>query len=599
MVERSTYMKSLNQFGKFLMLALVLFSFVLPTPVQANDIASIQISATIQENGSVVIRDQRVFYAEEGTEHFISLGNLGDSSLVNFTVYDKDGSPLENIGEWDVNASREEKAGKYGINYAGDEIELCFGFGEYGRREFTIEYEISNFISNLTDDHQAFYWQFINSDMDPINTIEIEVLNETGFEFVNPETRFWAFGHEGGMTEITSNTLTMNSGETFNQSDYVVLLGIFEGTPFATSNQRDASSEDLIDQAMSGATLDGYNYEDFLNGDVSDQGYTDVDPGGNFGYSSLYLMFFRFIQGFAMFALIFGFLFTRVRRSSSSKKSSVFKSTVREDEYYRDVPYEDHFIHTNYLTDSDVSDWISAFILKWVSEGRLEDDVEEVGWIFKKDKLALKIMPNYPSLKNPQEQELWRIVLSAAGDDEILSEKEFNQYVSRNISRFNSWTKSMETQSEKALEEKGYLETTTEKVLGLFNRTTTTITPEGQELGDNIVAFKNYLTDFSLVGEREVSHVQLWQELMVWAAYLGIAEEVYEQLKIADPQFERQMPYSPTTVYMTNSFSRSVRSTQTSANSASTSSSFSGGGGGSFGGGGGGSSGGGSGGGTR
>ena len=100
MVERSTYMKSLNQFGKFLMLALVLFSFVLPTPVQANDIASIQISATIQENGSVVIRDQRVFYAEEGTEHFISLGNLGDSSLVNFTVYDKDGSPLRPAIHW-------------------------------------------------------------------------------------------------------------------------------------------------------------------------------------------------------------------------------------------------------------------------------------------------------------------------------------------------------------------------------------------------------------------------------------------------------------------------------------------------------------------
>jgi uncharacterized membrane protein len=80
---------------------------------------------------------------------------------------------------------------------------------------------------------------------------------------------------------------------------------------------------------------------------------------------------------------------------------------------------------------------------------------------------------------------------------------------------------------------------------------------------------------------------------------MGIAEEVYEQLKIVNPQIEYQMPYSPQTVIMTHHFARAIQSTQTSANTSSASSSFSGGGGSSFGGGGGGSFGGGSGGGTR
>lgn len=590
-MEQVFNMKSLKKMVRILTVILLPLAFALPLAVQANDIESIQITATIQDNGSVIIRDHRVFDAEEGTEHYISLGNMNDSELVSFTVYDENGHPLEDVGTWDVDASFEEKAGKYGINYAGSEIELCFGLGEYGRREFTIEYELTNFIANLEDDHQAFYWQFLNSDMDPIENIQIDVLAGNGFEFVNPETRLWAFGHEGGTSEITPNALKMTSGENFAQSDYIVLLGIFTGAPFATTNQRNASSEELIDQAMDGASLDGYNYQDFLDGEITDDNGSSSSGRSN----GLLWIIFAFIQIIAPIALVIGFIFTRNRRGSRKTK---FETTVT-DEYYREVPYEGNFIETAYLTQSDVSDWISAFILKWVSEGRLVDEVEEVGWVFKKDKLALKIMPDQLSPLNMREQELWSMVQSAAGEDNILSEKEFNRYVKQHISRFNRWTESIPTKSEEALKEKGYLSITTEKVMGLFNRKSISVTSEGQELGDNIVAFKNYLQDFSLVSEREVSHVQLWQDLMVWAAYMGIAEEVYEQLKIANPQFEQQTVYNPHTVIMTRNFGRSIRSTQSSANTSSTSSSFSGGGGGSFGGGGGGSSGGGSGGGTR
>ena len=78
----------------------------------------------------------------------------------------------------------------------------------------------------------------------------------------------------------------------------------------------------------------------------------------------------------------------------------------------------------------------------------------------------------------------------------------------------------------------------------------------------------------------------------------GYCREVYEQLKIVNPQMEYAMPYNAQTIIMTHHFARNIASTQSSANSSS-SSSFGGGGGSSFGGGGGGSSGGGSGGGTR
>ena len=86
---------------------------------------------------------------------------------------------------------------------------------------------------------------------------------------------------------------------------------------------------------------------------------------------------------------------------------------------------------------------------------------------------------------------------------------------------------------------------------------------------------------------------------MVWAAYMGIAEEVYEQLKMVNPLIEYERPYSRQTLIMTDHFARAIQSTQTSANTSSTSSSFAGRQRSLFGVGGGGSFGGGSGGGTR
>ena len=131
-----------------------------------NKIESIHIEANIQEDGSVIIRDHRIFYAEEGTEHYISIGNLGDSDLTAFIVYDENNNSLENVDKWDIEASFSEKAGKCGINYTDNEIELCFGLGEYGRREFTMEYKITNFIPStlpLLSNYCTKYLKLIQS----------------------------------------------------------------------------------------------------------------------------------------------------------------------------------------------------------------------------------------------------------------------------------------------------------------------------------------------------------------------------------------------------------------------------------------------------
>ncbi|WP_394263318.1 hypothetical protein, partial [Trueperella sp.] len=61
-----------------LVACLVVFA---PAPASASTIHSIDIVAEVQSDGSAIITDTRTFEAHEGTEHYISIENLGESDI--------------------------------------------------------------------------------------------------------------------------------------------------------------------------------------------------------------------------------------------------------------------------------------------------------------------------------------------------------------------------------------------------------------------------------------------------------------------------------------------------------------------------------------
>lgn len=578
-------MKRVKRVISVLFSLILLFTFIPSNEVFANSIESIDIKAEIQDDGSVIIRDHRIFYADQGTEHYISLGNLGDSEISDFQVYDESMIPLQNIGNWDTSASLEEKAGKYGINWVGDELELCFGIGQLGRREFTLQYKITNFVRNLNDGNQAFYWKFINDDIGNISKAKVVVTNKKGYKFEYPKTRIWGYGYQG-RTDISEGELLLESEATIDRSNYMVALGIFEGKVFSTPANFDKSSEDLIALSKEGS----YSYNDEEASDDQNQN-DDFTPNmivGNIGN-----IFFST----TMFGMIMAFIARKFSKNTRSAKLNVLPREKDVDGYYRDVPYED-FALTYYLTETDVSNLMSAYILKWINAGMLKDDVEEVGFIFKKDQLALKLLrTDLPYSADSNERTLWDMVKIASKGDGILSQKEFNNYIYRNTEKFNTWISSVTSTSGLHLRKNGFTNRVEKKSLGIFPYKVDEFTDKSKELVTNIFGFKNYLKDFSLLNERGMSETGLWKEYLIWAAYLGIAEEVFKQFQIVDPSFAENLDFDIHTLYYTNMFANSVRQSIDSANTISTASS--GGGGSSFGGGGGGSFGGGSGGGTR
>lgn len=555
----------------------LIFSLMGVDTTKAGNIQSIDLDATIHKDGSVTIRDTREFSVYEGTEHYLNFANLGESELLSYAVYDEAGNQLEDIGRWDIDASREEKARKYGVNYTSDGFEICFGFGEYGQHKFTIAYKLSNFIFNLEDGKQAFYWSFLNKGMDPIDQATLTIRDEMNTTFEYPQVKIWGFGYVG-QTKIEGQELKTWTTESMYSSNYMVILSIFDSPLYESSNKQDMTSRELIDKALDGAS---YNEE-------SGDGSSTIEDNNYYRRNDSSRDFF-FLIPFIGFAAFFAML--RPLMNNNGIKKLAYKPG-KDVNYYREIPHNP-FEDTYLLTESRLQDLLSAFVLKWIFEGRIQEQKDESGFVFKKEKVNLQIIDLSP-IENNIENELFYMVLSASGKDQVLTEKEFSNYVKRNSSKITSWLNKVEQKSEDFLIDNNYYDLKTEKVLWM-KKDKYELNEEGKKLTDNIYGFKKYLEEYSLVSERSTSEVRLWNDYLVWASYLGIAEKVYKEFEVVNPEYVHNDWDIYYTFRMVNAFSRAANRSYSSARQAS----FSGSGGGTFTGGGGGSFGGGFGGGSR
>ena len=122
------------------------------------------------------------------------------------------------------------------------------------------------------------------------------------------------------------------------------------------------------------------------------------------------------------------------------------------------------------------------------------------------------------------------------------------------------------------------------------------VNPEFYDEGRKLKGLKNFLIEFSRIGEKTPIEVKLWEEYLMFAQIFGIAKEVAKQFKELYPDvIEQQSNYNYDTFIFINTISYSgMQSASTAKARAESYSSggggFSsgGGGGGSFGGGGGG-----------
>ena len=525
-------MKNLRNLAKgiFVFSAVLLGLFVIPFNNSfADTFYKNTINVRINKDGSADIESIMDFEPSKGTEYFVPINNLGKSEIVNFKVSEIENGkevPYESLESWNTKKTREEKAKKSGVVKTDKGYELCFGFGEYQRKTFILRYRVTNFIK-LLKDSDMIYWQFVNKGLSAApGEVKLTITKGEG-SFDNTNSKIWAFGNKGTI-EFSDGKIVFNSLTGLTSSNYVTVL--------VQLNKGDITSGETIDKDFS-------YYKD-----LAFKGSDYTKKADKKSSNKIFYVAGGIIVAIVVLVKIFG-----------KKKSNGYQKGDFKGEYYRDIPEKEWWKLSDILEDigfDGQESIIRAYFLKWIQEKILIPVTEEKGLIFKKDTLALKIKSGFNNdFEEEVERKLFAMFAGAAGADGILQENEFSDYLedTDNQEEFESIEEDLEELSNEYASKNDLFEKSSK---GKYSHT---YSEKGKEFTAKLVKNYNYLKDFSLLSEREISEIKVWKNLLIYATLYDVADEVEKQLKKLSPEFLRNIDMDVeslhTAVIYSNAFS--------------------------------------------
>ena len=168
---------------------------------------------------------------------------------------------------------------------------------------------------------------------------------------------------------------------------------------------------------------------------------------------------------------------------------------------------------------------IGALMLRMVVDGELavEKTVSVGAMGGEKTKKALRLV------KEPQDdmfkQKLFSVLQHAAGSDGVLSEKELKTYCSRHEKPLRRLLDAAASEGHRYFTERHCFKKT-ESHAKNEPHTLGGLTAEGKQKLGEVTGYRQYLRDFSLIAEREISEAPVWQEMLVYAMLFGVAGTV-------------------------------------------------------------------------
>jgi len=542
--------------------------------VNANSLKSIDIEATIDKNGTMHIQEVWSMTTNKDTEIYKEQYNLGNMTITNFRVSDEKRSySLKN--NWNINASFENKKYQYGINYVQKGLELCWGISEYGKKTYTISYDLNNAIFN-TSDAQVLYLRLIN-DLDfPPQKFNIKI---SGYKSFSDTLDVWGYGYKG-YAYVNNGKIYMSNEENtpLSNGDYGVLLVKFPLNTFNTTNSY--SQYKTFNDVYKIAEEDTFEY--------------DYDENNNFKGKNRLVDFISFVIIFVPVLISF-LTFSKALNYKKYKfgKEGII-TNIEDINMFRDIPCQKNifrafFISEAYRFNTKKTDFIGTVFLKWLNENKIKIIKTTERSFFKEKEVTAIDLNNLTQLENIIENELADIVIKASKDN-ILSEKEIEKYCNNNYKNIFDWLDNAE---------KYGCELYMQDNLVTKEKKSYVIDDKVKNDAIELAGLRKFLKEFSKINTKQPIEVKLWKEYLMYAQIFGIANEVAKQFKNLYPEVLNEgqnYNYDIGDIIFINNFSHNMATTASDARSAANSYSsggggFSsgGGGGGSFGGGGGGS----------
>jgi uncharacterized membrane protein YgcG len=498
---------------RFIILCFVLLLSLPLIAYAANQVDTIDIQVVIYEDGSLHITQSWTGRFEEGTEIFIPLNGPDYLTISELKVYDQKGI-YDTVPNWNINWSFEEKARKCGIHDTDSGYEICFGISQYGQNRYNIAYKLDNAIGGYSD-RDGVNFRFVNDGMNTTPTdVTVQIRIADGTPITDKIADVWGFGFQGKVV-FENGSIVVRTDTPLSPENHVTVLFAMEKGILSLARQEVGSFEEVREKAFQG----------------SDYGNESSEDVSIFAVLIVILLSFGFPIG--LFILI-----GKMKRKSTKKK---WQRLAKKFGYFRDLPNEGRLSATYTLgrifdicEDGAI---IATGMLRLIQLGCLTTmETQEVGFMgHTRETVSLRLIGSRHDRMNEYDEYLYTVLESAAGSDAILQAKELERFASQNDMLLRTYIEKHESVGRAYLNQK--------RCMKRWNipAKLTDLTPSGeQELGE-LMGFKRYLEDFSLVAERGVKEMPIWRELLSYAMLFGIADRVAEQMKELYPELSLEL----------------------------------------------------------
>lgn len=551
------------------------------------------------------------------------------SGITNATVTDITNGIQNNFIQTSEWAYHVAKGYYYGTENDDDDFEIGWGVGldnSSARREYKISYTVKDAITKYND-YAELYWQFVG------NTFEVDANKITGTILLpsnvdnKDEIKVW--GHTknlNGTIYATDTNKIEFEVDNFKNGTYVEVRTLFPTSLITTTGR--IKNQDALDSVVKEET----KWANKANASRKRQEWMDK----NFKY----VLFGALIGLNILLGAVF--LKQTIKYWKKIKSLNKFEPTTKL-EYYRDLPDENSTPGEAYKTmNENVTKFtaqnfgriFSATVLDLTLKGYIEIQQEKKTLV--KDIVTITLKKQVSDGLPINEERIMTFIIKAANKKDTITLKELEKYIKNHPSSTESLLSGTYKAVENQLIGKGivssiaqkeyseYKEKSNSYIVGVIfamigtagyglvlilpliiviinailckkiTKKLNILTQKGVDTKEQWKGLKRYMEDFSLLKEREVPELVIWEKYLVYATVMGIADKVIKQLKIVYPDFEEMTnsigTYTCMNVMMhtdfSSSFSSAISSSITSATASSSYSSGSGGGGGFSGGGG-------------
>ena len=486
----------------------------------ANQVERLATDVALERDGSAHVTQVFAAQTDEGTEFYMDRLTSGGLTYANFAVADENGPyALTADDRWDVDASFTEKAGRCGLVNIDGGVELCWGITDYGTHTYTVSYDIGGLAGGYSDADGLLY-RFIDPDQSVFPTnADLIIRMADGTPLTQDNCGIWAFGFEGQI-QFENGIIHAWTDSPLEGGQYLTAMVQLQSGLLQPQRVEEGSFQTVKDAAFQGS--------DYT--EAADEPLTAMD------------IVWMVVSLAAICGGIFGiFALLRARKRAKAKKQ------LAKIDYFRDAPNGGD-LNVSYalglgLKSCTDESYLAARVLRLVTLGSLEPELEPG----KKNRASMRFVRE-PHNGDPFDEALYTFLQAAAGSDGVLRDSELEDFCcdDRHAKTLSDMLESSGHQGELTLSRTGCLK-------GNKCRRAKDLTPRGQQQRNELLGLKRYLLDFSLLAERDVKETFLWQEYMVYAALLGVAKQVMEQLRQLYPgqlaQVEQYQRYLQSTAH--------------------------------------------------